>query len=299
MAIGFSVIDCGTHVYIKKEGDRYSSSYIGDLYFDGALAEKTYKDGWYKISKIPSSIQKVKPAKDVNIRYELKAGYKPSDMMPAVIHEDSLYDSEYEEIAGLYERRCDKEDQGFEDVEFHTNVIYKKDDFEWVKAKYSGRPDLITQIEIHPDLLQEYPQTLSSEEMYNIIRMHVKANIDGHVARITSDYDSHFEVKRKVLLAEPYSYDVDTNSGNKRRKPNWVKKWVDSKEETVLNFKRKASDSSYGVDCILPQNIFGANTEDLEKKVNDYLDSLMSKVNKKYAECPYCMGWGVVEVKDA
>lgn len=291
----FSLIDCGKHVYIKDDTDRYGS-YLESLYFDGERPTKTYKDRWYKLSKTPTKVQQVKPAKDVNIRYELKAGYKPSEMMPQIIKADSLYESEYEEVSGLYERRCDKEEQGFDNVEFEINVIYKKDDFEWIKAKYSTRPDLLAEIEIHPAVLQEYPQTLSSEQMYEIIRNHVKTNINNQVARITSDYDFHFEVQRKIFIAEPYSYDVDINANNKRRKPNWVKKWVDSKQEVILNLKRKPSDSSYGSNCVTVPAIYGANTVDLENKVNEYLEKLMQEINKQYKECPHCKGWGVMEV---
>jgi hypothetical protein len=293
----FKVIDCGKRIYIKDESGNYYSS-IPNLLFDGIQAEKTYKDGWYKLPNVPQCVQKARPTKDINIRYQLKAGYKTIDIMPEVIHLDSLYESEFEEVSGLYERKCDKEDQGVEDVEFDIDVIYKKDDFEWVKTKYRGCPDLIAEIEIHPAVLQEYPQSLTSDQMFDVIRSYVKSNINAQVAKISSDYDFHFQVERKIMLAEPYSYNVDTNAMNKRKKPNWVKKWVESKQETILNIKRKASDSFYGTNCVLAPAIAGANAVDLENKVNDYLEKLMKEINKQYNECPHCKGWGVMEVEN-
>ncbi|MEG1563781.1 MAG: hypothetical protein RR365_08650 [Bacteroides sp.] len=177
-------------------------------------------------------------------------------------------------------------------------MIYKKDDFDWVKTKYNGNPDLLTQIENHSAIYQECPQSLSSEQMYEIIRNYVRANINHSVAHIWSDYDFHFRVDRKILIAEPYSYDINLNSGNKRKKPNWVKEWVTSKDKTILNLKGKTSDSSCGEDCNLAPQISGKNALDLENKVNEYLDSLMKEINKEYKECPCCKGWGVVDVNN-
>lgn len=291
----FSVIQCKDYIYIKDDASSYSSN-IPSLLFDGVKAESTYKDGWYKLCKIPEKIEKKLPDTQINVRFELKAGYTQSEMMPQVINLNSLYESEYEEVSGLYEKKYDTEDGGYEDVKFEVKVIYKKDDFDWVKTQYHGSPDLLAQIENHPAIYQECPQSLSSEQMFEVIRNYVKANINNLVAHISSDYDFQFQVDRKILIAEPYSYDTNLNSGNKRRKPNWVKKWVTSKNETVLNIKRRSSDTSYGNDCTLAPRIDGNNALDLEKKVNEYLKNLMKEINKEYKECPCCKGWGVVEV---
>lgn len=296
----FQVIQCKDYIYIsegKKEKSSYysSSSVLPNLLFDGEKAEKTYKDRWYKLSKIPTCVQKKSQDKHINIRYELKDGYTPSDLMPKVINLESLYETEYSEISGLYKRVYDIDEGIWEDILFEIEVIYIKDDFEWIQKKYQSSPDLISQIEFHPDLLQEVPCRISSEDMYGIIRSYVKANINPLVATVTSDYDFHFEVKRKIIIAEPYSYNVDTNASNKRKKPNWVKKWVNSKEETVLNIKSKASDSNYGTDCRLAPVIYGHNQLDLEEKVNAYLTQLMEDINIQYKECPHCKGWGIIK----
>lgn len=292
----FKVIECKDCIYIKEDTKNYYDN-IGNLLFDGQPATKTYKDKWYRLDYVPKKVEQKQPDKTINVRYELKAGYPVSDVMPAIINKDSLCDSEFEEVSGLYERKYDVEPGGYEEMPFEIDTIYKKDDFEWVKTRYQGNPSLILQIEVHPDILQEFPQSLSSEQMYGIIRDYVKANINNLVAHISSDYDFHFEVQRKILIAEPYSYDVNTNAAIKRRKPNWVKKWVNSKSETVLNLKRRPGDSSYGTSCQLAPAMYGLNSLDLENKVNEYLQNLMTEINREYQECPHCKGWGVIEVK--
>jgi len=52
-------------------------------------------------------------------------------------------------------------------------------------------------------------------------------------------------------LADPYTQMVDINNSwaNKRRKPKWVTQTISTKEVTILNLKRKSSDSNYGDDC--------------------------------------------------
>jgi hypothetical protein len=293
----FKVIQCKDHIYISEKGASkgYYGSNIPSLLFDGVAPEKTYKDNWFKLSKIPEKVEKKLPDERINIRYELKEGYTPSDLMPQIINLTSLYDSEYEEVSGLYQQKYDVKDGGFEEIEFSIEVIYKKDDFEWIKVQYASNPDLISGIEFHPDLLQEAPCKISSEEMYGVIRNYVKTNINPLVAKVTSDYDFHFEVKKSVAIAEPYSYSLDLNSGKKRSRPNWVQKWVSTKEVTILNLKRRSSDSNYGNDCVIAPTFFGKNQLDLEDRVNTYLKDLIDTINKEYIECPHCKGWGVIE----
>ncbi|MEG1725970.1 MAG: hypothetical protein RR313_11300, partial [Anaerovoracaceae bacterium] len=135
--IFFGVIQCKDYIYIKDETNTYSNA-IPTLLFDGAKAEVTHKDGWYRLCKVPDKVERKLPDAQINVRYELKQGYAPSEMMPQVINLDRLCESEYEEASGLYERKYDTECGGYENVDFKVDVIYKKDDFDWVKTKYNG-----------------------------------------------------------------------------------------------------------------------------------------------------------------
>lgn len=120
------------------------------------------------------------------------------------------------------------------------------------------------------------------------------------MAKITSDYDFHFEVVRNIELDEPYSVqkDINNSSLDKRRKPKWVNKMIAEKQVTLLNLKRKPSDSNYGKDCKLAPVIIGENYLDLNNKVEKYLKELMETINIKYKECSQCKGWGIIEVKN-
>jgi len=218
--------------------------------------------------------------------------------MPSIITYEQYTTDDYSEIIGLYDLIYDEVDGGYEDIEFKITTIYKKEDFEFVPKKYNTEVSLITQLEYPEELWQEKPCKVTSQEMYAIIRNYVKANIDGKVAQVASDYDFHFEVCKQIGLANPYSKMVDTNNSwmNKRRKPKWVSKMISDKKEVILNLKRKPSDSDYGGSSLAPE-ITGKNQLDLQANVERYLNELMTTINKKYCECPHCQGWGIVEVK--
>lgn len=69
---------------------------------------------------------------------------------------------------------------------------------------------------------------------------------------------------------------------------------TESKSITVLNLKRKSSDSDYGKDCVVPKPFVGENYEDMVNKMNQYLENLIQEINTPYEECTHCKGWGVI-----
>ncbi len=286
-------IQTNDKIFIKNNDNNYNSM-ISSLYFDGVKAEKTYKEYWYSIKKLPEKIQQQGKDQYENIRYELKAGFPESELTPKIIHMSSLEDSEYEEVSGLYERKYDIKKGELEDVEFKIDIIAKRDRFEFVKKEFEVGYNLLDELNFHPALLDEKPCYIPSEKAYEIIRQYVKNHLDGRYAKINFDYDFHFEVSKKVKLAEPIANKRNTNEGNKRKKPNWITTYTESKSITVLNLKRKSSDSDYGKDCVVPKPFVGENYEDMVDKMNQYLENLIQEINTPYEECPHCKGWGVI-----
>jgi hypothetical protein len=293
----FKIIDCVNYIYIANK-DRWSHT-LNKYLFDGKKPEETNNEYWYKLSKIPEKVTVKKPNERINKRYELKAGYAATELMPRIITMEMYSTDEYDDIMGCYTLKYDEVDGGYEEIEFTIDNIYTREDYTFVPNTYYAETDLITQIEYPEEAYQDKPCKLGGKQMLEIIRAHVKANIDTAVATITSDYDFHFEVKKKIALADPYSIMVDTNNSwiNKRRKPKWVERMISAKEEVIINFKEPGG-RDYGKDCVVAPSIIGENYEDLKNKVEKYLNELMDRINKKYCECPQCRGWGIVEVED-
>lgn len=292
----FRVINCEDYIYISlNEG---YGSLLDDLLFDGKSPEKTNKNYWYKLSAIPKKVEKKKPNERVNQRYELKTGYVATELMPLVITMTMYNSGIYNNVIGLYSLKYEEVDDGYEEIEFKINEIYKRKDFEFVPNKYNAEVDLLTQIEYPEEAHQDMPCRVTSSQMFKIIRNYVKRHIDLNYAEIESDYDFHFKVSKRIGLNNLYTKMIDTNKQflDKRRKPKWVEKTISDRKAVILNIKRDSSDKNYGADCQIAPSITGENYQDLTEKIDKYLDELMKTINKNYCECPNCDGWGIVEV---
>ena len=295
MELELKVIDCEDYIYVANT-DRWSSYDLSRYLFDGKHPQKTNKKEWYRLENVPKEIQQKQSPRQVNVRYELKAGYVATDLMPAIIIEEEYKSSDaYDDIINLYNRKYDEEDGGYETIEFKIDVIYKRKDFEFVSCKYPAQTGLITQIEYPEEAYQDKPCKITPDEMFELIRARVKKDLDTRYARIISDYDFHFEVKKCIESVDPYTIRRNINLGYKR-KPKWVTDIISSKEETILNIVTSSDRGRFDAKC--PPEIVGENYNDLAEKVDKYLDDLMKEINKNYCECPNCKGWGVVEVTE-
>lgn len=290
--INLLAIQTDDKIFIK-DNENYGSK-IPNLLFDGEKATTTYKPYWYSIKKVPEKIQQQGRDQYENTRYALKAGYPESKLTPKVIHMASLEDSEYEEVSGLYERKCDIKKGELEDVEYKINIIAKRNKFEFIKKDFAVKYNLLDELNTHPDLLDEKSCYIPSEKAYEIIRQHIKNNLDGRYASIKADFDFHFEVVKKIKLAEPIKNVRNANEGTRKKKSNWVTTYTENKTISVLNIKRSPKDSDYGKDCFIPKPFIGENYEDMVSKMNQYLESLVQEINTPYQECSHCNGWGVI-----
>ena len=73
--------------------------------------------------------------------------------------------------------------------------------------------------------------SLSREYTLKIIRCYLKKNIDEKYATITSDYDFHIAVEKKLKLAKPVEY--QENIG--KRKPKYVTRFRTERGEKVYD----------------------------------------------------------------
>lgn len=291
------VIKTKSEVYVSDniKGSSYHHSRIADLYFDGSLPERSYKSDWFIIKKIPEKIEKKRPARKVNQRYELKDGFTETELTPKVIKESYIdEDSEYYEVKGLYDHKYELEEEGFEEVPFELHTIEEVEgDFKIIKNDYSPEYNLLDRISTHPVLLSTKPCRLTKEESYKIIRKHIKDNINPKYATVTSDYDFCLTVQKRIELGEPEKYVVDLNIGNSRRKPKMETRYRKERKAVVYEVAPKPY-QSYTV--VEPFN--GENLQDLQNNIDTYLKSLMEHINEPVVDCEGCNGRGVVVNED-
>ena len=270
------------------DGKSYFNTVLGGYYFDGEKLTSAFKDNWKTIKNIPNKIQFKLPDVPSNHRFELIAGNESplSKTLPLVIEGKTLVDTEYENLYGLYRSKCDYTDGGFQDVEFEYELITEDDNFYLEKPKYKYSVDIITQLTVHKDLRINRPCNINSEDLFKVVREYIKLNINPVYARITSDYDFCFTVKKLIPLTEIKSYQVDI-SRTKRHK--WITKFVKDREIEVFQLAPK---SYNGYPIIEP--IHGENYQDLEKNIDKYLSDLIKYINEPLVDCPHCEGRGVI-----
>lgn len=274
---------------IKGEG--YFHTKLKELYFDGELPKVTFKSDWFEIGDTPKVVQKKKPERRINQRFELKEGFNETELTPKVINEAYLdEDSGYYEVKGLYNFKYETEEAGFEDVEFEIHLIEEIDgEFEITTNQYSPQYNLLDKIQTHPALLELKPCKLSKEETYGIIRSHIKANINPKYARVSSDYDFCLSVEKVLELHQPEAYLVDVNASYSRRKPKHETRYKTSRTMKVY----EAAPKSYQSYPIVKE-FEGNSLEDLKNNIAIFLENLMDKINEPIKDCEACKGRGVI-----
>lgn len=236
------------------------------------------------------------------IKYEDVNGYWSDD-------NDEWTWGNYSHIQSLYVLIYKQIEGGFKDVSFevtHSGSVegsvqkplehkfkisgkYQSDDVE------KALKDVVTYSELEkiltPEfLLHEKPCSLPSKQFYNLIRAYVKDNIDKEQARVTSDYDFCFTVK-KLIAIKPYEIKREQYKANGKsyRTPKFTYSQVKNEEVTV--FEMTNTQDRYKGYSVLDE-IKGESLQDLYDNITTYLNILMEKINKPIKQCDCCKGVG-------
>lgn len=146
-----------------------------------------------------------------------------------------------------------------------------------------------------PFLLHERNCFISSDNMYRIVRDYVKKNIDLKVARITSDYDFCFTVK-KVVSTKPFPIRKEerTRAGNSYKPPRYKTTQGTTKEVEV--FEMTSATKKYNNYTVI-EPLKAPNQRELIENLKAYLDDLMYTINLEVSECQHCSGCGHIVPK--
>ena len=185
----------------------------------------------------------------------------------------------------------EKTSKGFVDRSFDT----PKEHLEWHLSKVAVFADIERMLT--PDfLLHTRPCSLTSEQVYKIVRAHILNNIDGKVARVTSNYDFYFAVE-KVIETKPYTVRTEkfTSSSRSYKPPRFTTATKTTKQQKIfeMTWKGYKGNSGYAdYTCIEP---WEANSlKELYEYMQQYLKDLMLEINKPVVECQHCNGLGCI-----
>lgn len=146
-------------------------------------------------------------------------------------------------------------------------------------------------------LIHTRPCSLTSQQVYKIVRVHILSNIDSKVARVTSNYDFCFTVERVVDInpVEVINEKL-TSSGRSYRPPRFTTSMSNSKMVKLFEMTWQGADKGKGYGSY---PIIGgwdaSNLQELYDNMQKYLSELMLEINKPVVECTACGGSGCIQ----
>lgn len=291
-----------------------------------AVGDKASK--WVFLKDVHSidSIEEKVAAKNTKIGYELKIASLESPEIPltlsvADVNEftDDDGDDEwrfYSDYQALYKPVYETSPEAWKPVDYELCLLreIQVDNYEapqkmavtMTEGNYGGKPftydlsSVVTYSDIEQMLtpefmLHERPCSLSSQQVYKIVRNHIKNNIVNTVAEITSDYDFCFTVKRKVAV-KPYVKKNEQlkNNGKSYHPPRFSSQSIT--HNSVEIFEMTDAKAKYGKYSVI-QGWEANSLRDMKEQMERYLQELMDEINKPVAQCTHCNGTGHVHTE--
>lgn len=287
----------------------YHRSEIKNYYFDGKQPEPTFYPNWYKIEKYPQKVQRKVAGKTINARYELNDPEMESAKLPLVIKYE--YRDNYDEDIRntLYSYKYEQAEPTMEDVLVEFKIVCEVENFqEPVKIDYQAihkwnYEDKVYTIKnadiqhqtldkmIFPEVvLPNRPSKFSSKQVYNITRQYVREHIDNSVAKITSDYDFCFTVKKLIPKIEPETISYSNIFARTKRERTKIH-YSTKKFEEVEIFEMTSAEDHYQGYTAIPEIVANSEAE-LKERVDEWLTTLIGFINYPLHECPCCKGIG-------
>lgn len=289
----------------------YHKSIIEKLLFNGKPPTSTYYPNWYYIEEYPTLIQVEKNGDIVNQRYELSDKSLVSNKMPEIISYEEKDNYNYDVIENLYSYKYDRTPNYLEEYPCEIQVVCEVDNYTFPpQIEYTGihrwdyldTPYIIKNADVQHQmldkiifpavLLHESPCKFTSKQMYDITRQYILEHIDNSVAKITSNYDFCFTVRKLIPLIEPKMISYQNIFARTKRERNKIHTQIKKYEEKDI-FEMTYSPENYRGYSPIPEMCANSESE-LKEKVDKWLTGLIEIINKPLCQCPQCDGTGFV-----
>ena len=289
----------------------YHKSIIERLLFNGKQPVSTYYPNWYYIEEYPTLIQIEKEGDVVNRRYEIEEKSLVSDKLPEIIPYEEKDNYGQSVIESLYSFKYDRQPNYLEEYPCEIQVVCEIDNYTFPpqieysgirKWNYSDIPYKIKNADVQHQmldkmifpavLLHESPCKFTSKQMYDITRQYILEHIDNSVAKITSNYDLCFTVRKLIPLIEPETISYQNIFSRTKRERNKIHTSIKKYEEKDI-FEMTYSPENYKGYSPIPEMCANSESE-LKEKVDKWLAGLIDIINKPLCQCSQCNGTGFV-----
>jgi hypothetical protein len=281
--------------YYLRDKNKYPSTFDDEsrLRFDVDRCE-SFSEKWLVFDALPTFAKKCIVGRNLLIGFCLKDGFQITDRTPTVLpsdafdEDDDYDDSDYfhknADIRGLYDCEYEKLPDVWETVDLTIQFI-DHDCEPLIKTKYKFATDFPHYIDHHGVVRHKYPCTIKAVDVFKYITNAVKDDLPEH-CYISSDFDFHFAVDVRIPVLHEETHRVDKSSWNSR-KPKWVDTPLREVQKCIINIC--TPNHGYG-DVVV--TVSADNYYDLEKKMDDIIQSYLDLLQTKPVMCPYCKGHG-------
>ena len=282
--------------------------------------EQASVPNWHRLDDEIKTVQMQTPGKVVQTGWSLRDKTLKSDRIPDTLTLQQLYEEydlddleyvargEYAGLHPLYDRVVEQLPSEMVDVDFEVTQLgeltisdYGRPETMQVtmdRGPGLGKPinETLANVVVYEDfehlftpefLLHKRPCSLTSRQMYSIVRNHIKANIDYSIARITSDYDFCFTVKKIAKDNMPVASATPTPRTRKKSLAKSVK-LIPYFSMTWAGYRGNGGYEGY--ECI--SGMSAKSLSELQTQLAAYLDDLISDINLPLIECPHCAATG-------
>ncbi len=294
---------------------QYHRTALKDIYFDGETPQPTYMVNWFEVKKYPEKVQKLVNGERINERYELVDKEMESKKLPLLIAraESKSYDEDI--LSTLYKFKYDALPKFYQDIDCELVVLCEVENYKDAPIfsyeitkhiNYEDKTFLVTnknvkhsladQIILPEPLLANSPCSVSSVEMYDITRQFIKNHIDNKFATISSDYDFCFKVEKVIQLLEPETISYQNYFAKTKKERGKIHFATKTTKKTTI-FQMTHDRRNY--QGYTPIKAFTADNQWLLKqKIDDFLNDLISVINKPLHICPACNGTGYADMQE-
>jgi len=300
-AFKFTALQKDGKVYVMKPsnygyGSEWDTAQLNSYRFDGAMAILSYNRKFAIIPAAPAVVESLSRETKKIVGFKLKEGFIPSELLPAEVPANWFASSDEDEDdircskKELYEPTVEVVPEFWRPIEFKFEIV----DLDCAprKNKYPFHAVFPYDANYHAESLHKFPCYITGLELFGIVRDRLKAGLPDHLY-IDKAFDDLNLIDIGMKLPVVHAEKVKKQRGSGRSK-----RLYDEPLRVLERVVLKLSGGTYhqrGAGTLVVPKIEAQNSEELDQKVDEFIESIMWVKKHKLSVCPECKGHGYLD----